>query len=218
LLLLAGLSALSVGVTPWVAQDPVALSLPYRFEREIGGWQVTPLETDRVYLGSVTFRESLTLRYQKDGDSVDVFLGIGDRAQRFSSPLSPKTERPGGGWMIEERSAAQLPALDGAGEVEALVERSPSQQVLVYHFVNGSWHPSREAMRSLLALDSTPWPEVRDPLVVRFSTEIGGPGADQRREAEARLGRFWESIRGDLEKLIRDMEHFSKHSRRKAFS
>jgi len=218
LLLLTGLAGLSVGVAPWVAQDPVALSLPYRFEHAIGDWQATPLETDRLFLGSVTFRESLTLRYQKDGDAVDVFLGIGDRAQRFSSPLSPKTEHPGSGWVVEERGAVELPALDGAGNVEALVERSANRQLLVYHWVDGGGRPSREALRSLLALDSTPWPQVRDPLVVRFSTEIGGPGADQRREAEARLQRFWESFRGDLEKLIRDMEHFSKLSRRKAFS
>ena len=67
---------------------------------------------------------------------------------------------------------------------------------------------SREALRSLLALDATPWPQIRDPLVVRLSTEIGGPGAEERRLAEARLERFWASLRADSEKLIRDMEHF----------
>jgi EpsI family protein len=215
---LGALAALSVGVRPWTAQAPVALSLPYRFERAIGGWQATALETDRLFLGSVSFRESLSLRYQKNGDTVEVFLGIGDRAQRFSSPLSPKTERPGSGWIVEERGGAELPALDGAGRAEALVERSANRQLLVYHWVDGSERPSREALRSLLALDATPWPQVRDPLVVRLSTEIGGPDRDQRRQAEERLRRFWESFRGDLEKLIRDMDHFSKHSRRKAFS
>ncbi len=218
LLLLALLAGLSVAVAPWVTQDPVPLALPYRFERPIGEWTASPLETDRLFLGSVSFRESLSVRYQQGGETVDVFLGIGDRAQRFSSPLSPKTERPGSGWTVEQRGSARLDSRDGGGEVDALVERSATRQRLVYHWVEGSAPPSQEALRSLLALDATPWPQIRDPLVVRLSTEIGGSGAEERRLAEARLQRFWASLRIDLEKLIRDMEHFSNHSRRKGFS
>jgi EpsI family protein len=217
LLVLALFAGLSVAVPPWVSHEPVPLALPYRFDRQIGEWTASPLETDRLFLGSVSFRESLSLRYQQDGETVDLFLGIGDRAQRFSSPLSPKTERPGSGWTVEERGRASLDG-DGAGDVAALVERSATRQLLVYHWVDGSAHPSKEALRSLLALDATPWPQIRDPLVVRLSTEIGGPDAEGRRLAEARLQRFWASLRVDLEKLIHDMEHFSNHSRRKGFS
>jgi EpsI family protein len=218
LLLLALLAGLSVAVPPWVTNEPVPLALPYRFDRQIGEWTASSLETDRLFLGSVSFRESLSVRYQQGGETVDLFLGIGDRAQRFSSPLSPKTERPGSGWTVEERGSASLDSRDGGGDVDALIERSANRQLLVYHWVDGSAHPSREALRSLLALDATPWPQIRDPLVVRLSTEIGGPGAEERRLAEVRLERFWASLRVDLEKLIRDMEHFSSHSRRKGFS
>lgn len=216
--LLVLLAGLSVAVPPWVTHEPVPLALPYRFDRQIGEWTASPLETDRLFLGSVSFRESLSVRYQQGGETVDLFLGIGDRAQRFSSPLSPKTERPGSGWTVEERGSASLDSRDGGGDVDALVERSATRQLLVYHWVDGSAHPSREALRSLLALDATPWPQIRDPLVVRLSTEIGGPGAEELRLAEVRLQRFWASLRSDLEKLIRDMEHFSSHSRRKGFS
>jgi EpsI family protein len=218
LLLLALLAGLSVGIRPWITYEPVPLALPYRFERQIGEWTASRLETDRLFLGSVAFRESLSLRYQQGGEAVDLFLGIGDRAQRFSSPLSPKTERPGSGWTIEERGSANLDSRDGGGDIDALVERSATRQLLVYHWVDGSARASSEALRSLLALDATPWPQLRDPLVVRLSTEIGGPGAGERRLAEERLQRFWASLRGDLEKLIRDMEHFSSHTRRKGFS
>jgi EpsI family protein len=218
LLLLALLAGLSVGIRPWISYEPVPLALPYRFERQIGEWTASRLETDRLFLGSVSFRESLSLRYQQGGEAVDLFLGIGDRAQRFSSPLSPKTERPGSGWTVEERGTANLDSRDGGGDIAALVERSATRQLLVYHWVDGSARASREALRSLLALDATPWPQLRDPLVVRLSTEIGGPGAEERRLAEERLQRFWASFRGDLEKLIRDMEHFSSHTRRKGFS
>jgi exosortase len=210
---LAGLSAL---VAPWISRDPVPLGLAYRFAHPIGGWLATPLESDRLFLGSVTFRDSVFLRYQRDGDSVDLFLGIGDRGQRFLSPLSRKTERLGSGWIIEERARTSLGA--GEPEVDALIERSPTRRVLVYHWVDGSAGPLPEALRSLLALDATPWAQLRDPLVVRLATEIGGLGAEDRQRAEARLRRFLSDVRSDLDKLLRDMDHFSTHTRRKGFS
>ena len=216
LLVLAVLAGLSVAPAPWVTREPVPLALPYRFDRQIGEWTTSPLQTDRLFLGSVTFRESLSLRYHRDGESVDLFLGIGDRAQRFTSPLSAKTELPGSGWIVDERGKASLEPDQRA--VDALVERSATRRLLVYHFRDGSAALLPEALRSLSAVDATPWSQIRDPLVVRLATEIGGPGEGERRQAEARLQRFWLSLRGDLEKLIRDMDHFSNHSRRKWFS
>jgi hypothetical protein len=84
--------------------------------------------------------------------------------------------------------------------------------------VEGSAGVLPEALRSLLALDATPWRETRDLLVVRLATEIGGPGAEERRQAEARLERFLVSLRGGLERLIRDLDAYSTQSRRKGFS
>ena len=206
-------------MAPWVTHEPVPLALPYRFDRQIGEWTASPLETDRLFLGSVTFRESLSLRYQQGGESVDLFLGIGDRAQRFSSPLSPKTERPGSGWIVEERGQRQ-PGFPRRGRRRRRAGRAlrdpPAARLPLGGWERGACCARRCAACS--ALDATPWPQIRDPLVVRLSTEIGGPGAEERRQAEARLQRFWVSLRGDLEKLIRDMEHFSRHSRRKGFS
>jgi len=75
-----------------------------------------------------------------------------------------------------------------------------------------------EALRSLVAFDATPWSQRRDPLVVRVATEIGGPGPEERRQAELRLQRFLTSLRVDLERLIRDIDLFSARSRRKGFS
>ena len=216
LVLLASLVGLSVAVEPWVAIEPMPLDLEHRFARGLGEWTASPLETDRLFLGSVSFRESLSVRYQQGGDTVDLFLGIGARAQRFSSLLSPKTERPGSGWIVEERSRASLGS--GEREVDALVERSATRRLLVYHWVDGSAGPLPEALRSLLALDIMPWRQVRDPLVVRVATEIGGPGPEERRQAEARLQRFWVGLRSPLEYLIQDLDRFSTRSRRKGFS
>jgi EpsI family protein len=209
------LAGLSLGVKPWERVDSVPLGLSNRYVRELGDWTASPLETDRLFLGSVSFRENLSVRYQQDGEAVDLFLGIGDRAQRFSSAQSPKTELPGSGWVVEERGTASF----GTREIDALVERSAAnRRLLVYHWMEGAAGPGREALRSLAAIDATPWSQARDPLVVRVSTEIAGPSVEDRRRAEARLKRFLSSFRVDLERLIRDMDVFSKPSRRKGFS
>jgi len=213
---LASLAGLSVAVVPWVAIEPMPLDLEHRFARGLEEWTASPLETDRLFLGSVSFRESLSVRYQQGADTVDLFLGIGARSQRFTSLLSPKTERPGSGWIIEERGRASLGP--GDREVDALVERSTTRRLLVLHWVDGSADPLPEALRSLLALDLIPWRQIRDPLVVRLATEIGGPGPEERRQAEARLQRFWLSLRVGVEYLVHDLDRSSTRSRRKGFS
>lgn len=213
---LSSLAGLSIGVAPWVSHDPVPLGLSYRFARPLGGWVPSALESDRLFLGSVAFRESVYLRYQQGGESVDLFLGIGDRGQRFTSPLSLKTERPGSGWVVEERERqARGP---GERDVTVLVERSASHSLLVEHWVDGSAGILRESLRSLLALDATPWGQLPDPLVVRVATEVAGAGLEGRRQAEARLRGFLADVDGELEKLIRDLDHYATHTRRKGFS
>jgi hypothetical protein len=57
-----------------------------------------------------------------------------------------------------------------------------------------------------------------DPLVVRLATEIAGSGPEERRQAEARWRRLLAGLGGELEKLIRDLDHYATHSRRKGFS
>jgi len=217
LVLLASLAGLSVAVTGWTALDPVPLDLERRFARETGGWTPSLLASDRVFLGSVAFRESLYVRFQQGGEAADLWLGIGDRAQRFTSPLSPKTERPGSGWIIEEKGRASLGSV--GRDVEVLLERSATRRLLVYHWVDaGNAGPIPESLRSLLALDATPWHQTRDPLVVRVATEIDGPGAEERRQAEERLERLLRHLRPGLDKLVHDMDRFSAHPRRKGIS
>jgi EpsI family protein len=163
----------------------------------------------------VSFRESHFARYQLGGESVDLFLGIGYRAQRFTSLLSPKTEVPGTGWIVEERGRGKPGSSDR--EVDVLVARSATRRLLVYHWLDGSSGLAPEALRSLLALDATPWRQSRDPLVVRIATEIDGPGAEELRQAEARLERFMLSLRPGLERLILDMDAYAADSGRKGF-
>ena len=79
------------------------IDLRERLASQLGEWQGEMLPIDRVFLGSVFFREALASRYPLGDGTVDLFLGVGYRAQRYGSPLSPKTELLEDGWVVEER-------------------------------------------------------------------------------------------------------------------
>jgi hypothetical protein len=212
-----GLLALaSVAVRPWASFVPAPLALENFYARSLGSGQGSPLPVDDLFLGSVVFRESLSARYQRDGDAVDVFVGVGDRGRRFTSVLSPKTELPGSGWVVEERW--RCPPGAERPEAEGLVIRSGARWRLVRHWTVASKGPMLEAVRSLLALDATPWRRAHDPLVIRLSTPLEGPGRDQRELAEARLLRMADGLEPIVEGMLRDMGMQLHQYRRKAFS
>ncbi len=211
---LALLALGSVGVSRWIMIDPPQLGIAARYEGRLGEWQGEPLEIDSLFLGSVTFRERLMARYRLGNDTVDLFVGVGDRARRFVSALSPKTQLLEGGWVVEEEvEDASVPA-----GTARLVLRSGTRWLLVEHWVVGSGKLATEAMRSLLTLDATPWRQAADPIVVRIATVLERPGAQERSEAEARLRNFRVTLDPEIEKLLREIELLSRDARRKGFS
>jgi exosortase len=212
-----GLLALgSVAIRPWTPRDIFPLGLENRYAKGLGEWRGSPLTVDPLFLGSVTFRESFSARYRRGADTLELFLGVGDLSQRFVSPLSAKTELPGSGWVVEERWKL---ALEPEGsDADALLIRSGARWRLVQHWTVASRGPFEEALRSLLALDATPWRRQRDPLVIRLVTDLSGPGADQRARAETRLQSFHEPLRVELQRMLRDMDWMSTEHQRKGFS
>jgi EpsI family protein len=213
---LALLAAVSLAVPPWIAIDPQPLGLETRFSERLGGWRGAPDALDPLFLGSVSFRESVAARYQQGAEQVELFVGVGDRAHRAASPLSAKTERLGTGWVVEERAATRLGS--AAREVDALIERSGTRWRLVYHWVEASAGMPCEALRSLLALDASPWRRGVDPVVVRLATVLETPSASGRRAARERLERFAAVVEPELERLLRYMEGMSRSARRKGVS
>jgi len=206
----------SVGVPRWIVTDPVPLPLEARYASQLGEWRGEPLPIDRLFLGSVAFRESLSTRYRLGDESVDLFLGVGNRARRFVSALSPKTQLLESGWVVEERW--QVDAGPGRPAIEGLLLRSGTRWLLVHHWVEASARTAGESLRSLLTLDATPWRQATDPLVVRIATPLNEPGAQERLQAEARLERFHVLLDVEVQNLLKEMERLSLSSRRKGFS
>jgi exosortase len=213
---LALLALLSVAVRPFPTFDVLPLALETRYAHSLGAWRGEPLQSDGLFLGSVAFREKLLARYRRGRDSLDLFLGVGDLSRRFGSALSAKTALPGSGWVIEERW--RTPAGSNGRVAEALLIRSGPRWRLVHHWTEASRAPWIEALRSLLALDATPWRRPRDPLVVRLVTDLAGPGPEERERGAARLAAFTERLEPELAAMLRLMETGAKAQRGKDLS
>jgi hypothetical protein len=106
---------------------------------------------------------------------------------------------PGSGWIVEQTRAVALEP--GGFEVESRVVRSRSSRRLVYHWQVGAESLGSEALRSLLALDASPWRRPGEVLVVRISTALDGPDAAARQEATERLLRFYQPLREGIASL-----------------
>jgi len=200
---LALLAVASVAIAPWGFAERPPADFETRLKRPFADWLVEPIEIDRVFLGSVSFRERYAARFQQDGDSVELFLGVGFRGRRYSSPLSPKTELLGSGWVIEERWP--LDDVPGRTASEGLLLRSGTRWLLVEHWVDASGGVAAEAARSLLKLDSTPWRQPTDPIVVRIATPLSEPGPQERAAAQERLRRFRASLEPVIESVLGEM-------------
>jgi EpsI family protein len=182
-------AAVSLWAPTWQPPPPAPIGLMREIGENMGGWRSERLEIDYNFLGKVAFSEAIFRRYRKRGQSVDLFIGLGDRDGRLGSPFSPKTALPGSGWIVEERGAVQIEP--GGLEVESRLVRSRASRRLVFHWYAGTDGLASESVRSLLALDASPLRRPGEGVVVRMSTEVAGPGAAERREAEERLRRFY---------------------------
>jgi hypothetical protein len=157
------------------------------------------IPTDTVFLGSAGFRDVATLRFERGGQNVDVFVGAGWRQGRARSALSPKTAVPGSGWILESE---QLRVLEPDGRaVRQLVFRSGTRTLLAYHWYEGASGLASETMRTFLALDVSPLRRPLDILALRATTSIDGPLSSGLEPARARLDALYAELRRAVDQL-----------------
>lgn len=193
---LAVCALLSLLVPRYEPRSRAGLGLVARVGSEIGTWQGAPLSTDREFLGSVWFREQIHARYRNGADEVDLFMGLGSRDERGTTFLSPKTGLPGSGWTVLDRGP--LGATAEAPEGDWRLLRARARRVLVHHWYLDTAGVGRETLRSLLALDSSPFRLGDDGLVIRISTQMDGPGLSGVESARERLIEFRKELRRAL--------------------
>jgi EpsI family protein len=197
---LAGLVALSATLPRW--EPPARGSLPFpdsQIPKEIDGWTSETLKTDLSFLGIVRFRARVDRRYERNGKSVSLFVGVGSRDPRYGSPFSPKSAYSGSGWWREESRQISLePGADPA-RVSVLRYGTGGRRRLVIDWTEGTGGLADEIFRFATALDSSAWNRPREGVAARISTPLRNANASGQAAAEALMLDFYRSIRPKLD-------------------
>jgi EpsI family protein len=154
----------------------------------MGEWKMGPMvPLDEDFIWRLRFPQYANRPYLLGGETVDLFIGYGDRADRTRSLLSPKNALPGRGWEVESRGFASLESWDA--RVERVVARSGSRRILTYHWYEEMDSVALEALRALFATDQSPLWRRQRPRVIRIGTEVGF-GALGESDGDRRLRAF----------------------------
>ncbi len=165
----------------WPAPRP-AISIE-SLPESIDGWRARALRADRAFLGSVWFQHRIYRVYEREGESVRVFIGHEDLTRPGRSGYSPKTAIPGSGWLSirraggDETPTGNAGAREGAGGTrDRLVVEYPQRRTLVMHWRIGyapwgldlverwfGWHRLVHSGERI------------SPLVVRIESDVRGP-------------------------------------------
>jgi exosortase len=178
---LAALCAISLAVPPFrPAKAPAEITFP----ESAAGWTSEALRPDPDFIG-VLPGGYVHRRYAKTGAdgrvrTVELFAADERTPPPATSHLfSAKLAWPGSGWIVQERRRVVADPLDREVELSQAAYASGPEHALEY-----IWRPrdeglARESLRSLLALDATPWRRDRPRAVVRLvsPTPNGGPVA-----------------------------------------
>lgn len=160
------------------------------------GWKrVGPAPTDPFFIGAlgggVQLRYEFEARPAHTPEVVDVLIG-------FESPLTPGTSRllssqlrrPGPAWDLVETRSEYLWSLGRQADRVLASRRSDGQHAVVYMWRlrdGGLW---RESLRSLLALEASPFRRGQPRAVVRLVAYSPHDGQLMLDRAKQRLDRF----------------------------
>ncbi len=197
---LAVLVFLSTTLPRWEA--PVRGSLPFpdsQIPKTLNAWTSTKRDTDLSFLGIVRFRARVDRRYERNGESVALFVGVGSRDPRYGSPFSPKTAYPGSGWWIEETRQIVLQPDGRPARVNVLRYGTGGRRKLAFDWTEGGGGLGDEIFRFATALDNSAWGRPREGIAARISTPLRNTSPSQQAAAEALLLDFYRSLRPKLD-------------------
>jgi EpsI family protein len=164
------------------------IDLPKRIDR----WKLArELKPDRLFLGSVGFRSRWYGEYERDGETISVFVGYDDRLDRRRNLISPKNAVPGSGWNVEERARIRLAPSSPLAEL--VTARSGAARTLSLHWYAGTDPLALEILRACLATDQSRLRRPGGAWVARLTTDVAQTRDGQER-AEARLRGFAELL------------------------
>ena len=202
---LAALTLVSWAVAPF---DPSArFPSPTRpLPEQSNGWTSEPLIGDPLFFGAGGHMLHRRYAPQAQGPSsaeqtIEVYVGFEAVDYPDTSMLSSKLAWPGPDWVMLRREPVTLYPLQREGRL-AIAARPPSD----LHAVVYTWHPGdlglwRESLRSLLALDASPFRRERERRAVRILAFAPHAGPIVLDRAKQRLDRFVTLFREELADL-----------------
>jgi exosortase/archaeosortase family protein len=202
--LVAALAIVSFSVAPSrpLARDQIDLTA--LIPSKVGNLEATDLDMNWSYLGNTLFRETLNRRYERPdapkGTEILFFAGVGARDDPRFSSLSAKTAMPGPGWVEEEWSRRD--STIGNATLDVLLVRAGTARRLVHRYTANDLGLTREAIRAITGVDTTPLRNAPDEIVVRLSTPLRNSSTAARRQATARLTSFTRAIASPLGQLL----------------
>lgn len=191
-LLTSAVLAILIALSFLPAWEVDARRLPHLADalpRELDGYSSQDIETDRIFLGQAGFSELLHREYARDGWRIDTFVARAGLTLRSRSFHTPKTAVPGSGWLIEESEEREI---DGRSVWLRTVRRG-TRRLMILHWRDGTPGLLGETLRTVLALDTSPWRRSRPPVVVRLMAPVGSRSGG-REATEARLLEFLDRI------------------------
>jgi EpsI family protein len=197
---LAVVAVLSTTLPRWEA--PARGSQPFpdsQIPKTLEAWTSTKQQTDLSFLGIVHFRARVDRRYERNGQSVGLFIGVGSRDLRYGSPFSPKTAYPGSGWWSEETRQISLKPDGRRAQVNVLRYGTGGRRMLAFNWTEGSKGLGDEIFRFATALDNSAWGRPREGVAVRISTPLHSASPSRQAAAEALLLDFYRSLRPKLD-------------------
>ena len=144
---------------------PLVSNLPAR----VGAWRLTePLKLDEKFMGSIGTSEWLRRRYERDGETVEIFIASDDRLRRNESLRSPKTALLDSG--VSLRAAERLAVTREGRSLDRLFLTRGREAWQALYWYSGEGRFIEESARALLALDQSPFRRTGRALVVRIAT------------------------------------------------
>ena len=196
---LAVLVVLSTTLPRWEAPARGSLAFPdSQIPKQLDAWTSTTLKTDLSFLGIVRFRARVDRRYERNGASVRLFVGVGSRDPRYGSPFSPKTAVPGSGWWREETRQISLQPEARPARVSVMRYGTGGRRKLVLDWTEGTEGLADETFRFATAIDNSAWGRPREGVATRISTPLRNLNPSRQAAAEALLLDFYRSLRPKL--------------------
>jgi exosortase len=196
---LALLASIALLVTPWPPLQRAAdAELMSEFEN-LEGWAVSELDVETVFLGRIGMKTNIHRRYERPGESVDLYAAVGVRSNRARSVLFSKAHLLGSGWDTEDQGVVEL-APEGITANWQIVKSLTRRYLVVswHEHAGGLWE---ESARSLLGVGRSPLRRAGEAMTIRISTPLTSRSAEDHTQARERLEAFAARLRPILEDL-----------------